>query len=382
MYPIAKVLMRRHQLQVLGFRAGPEIFDPYRDEFEYETLLLRKHPFFLRQLRTLAQRVQADAVFAFKPLPSSLWVGLAARRRLGIPLFLDVEDWETGWYRDVPRRDMLLHLLHVERPNGLLWTWFSERLIRRCDEVFVVSRFLQDRCGGTLLPHGADTALFDPARWPADEARRHLGLAPGRYVAFTGCAMPSKGLEDLLEAMQRLNAPDLRLLLVGSFSHDPAYGESLRSRFGRRLVYVGPRPHHEMPLYLAAADIVALPQRPCHETLAQVPGKVFEAMAMARPILATAVGDLAEILRGCAQVVAPCSLDSLRDGLARLLEDRLEAVRLGECARQRCRESYSWDAMERILDERIARWEHQDHARGSLGSSNAAAAPALDQPMT
>lgn len=357
-YPIAKVLARRHQLQVLGFRSAPAIFEPYRDEFEYETLLLRHHPAFLSQLRALSRRVEADALLAFKPLASSLWLGLAARRRLRVPLFLDIEDWEAGWYYDVPRSDALRHLAHVERPNGLLWTWLSEKLVRRCDDVFVVSRFLQQRFGGTLLPHGADTTVFDPVRWPPDEARRQLGLPPGRYIVFTGSPMPNKGLGDLLEALEALAIPDLRVLLVGSFAHDPGYGERLQARHGRRLIYVGPRPHREMPLYLAAADLVALPQQPCRETRAQVPGKVFEAMAMGRPILATDVGDLAEILAGCGLVIPPANPVALQDGLRRLLDDRPAAEQLGRGARARCQERYSWNAMERILDERLARWEH------------------------
>lgn len=121
-YPIARVLQRRHELQVLGFRSGPEIFAPYRDAFEYETTLVRRMPAFLGQVRAMAARVRADAVYAFKPLATSLWAGLLARRRLGIPLFLDVEDWEFGAYLDGTWRDRLHHLAHLERPDGFLWT--------------------------------------------------------------------------------------------------------------------------------------------------------------------------------------------------------------------------------------------------------------------
>src|SRR5262245_27610265 len=108
-----------------------------------------------------------------------------------------------------------------------------------------------------------------------------------------------------------------------------------------------------MPLYLAAADLVALPQRPCRQTRAQVPGKGFEAMAMARPILATAVGDLGEILDGCGLVIEPEHEDALREGLRRLLDAPDEAAALGRRARERCIERYSWDAMEHILDGRL-----------------------------
>ena len=355
-YPIAKVLARRHQLQVLGFAFRNGVYPPYRDEFAYETLPARKLPTFLVQARELAARVEADAIYVFKALPSSLWVGLLAGRRLGVPVFLDLEDWEAGWYYDVPLADAARHLLHVERPNGFLWTWLSEWLVRRCDEVFVVSRFLQQKFGGTRLVHGADTTVFDPARWDRDEARRRIGLPEGRYAIFTGAAMPSKGVGDLLDAAERLGIPDFRVLIVGSFTHEPAYRETLLARHGNRVLIMDARPHSEMPLYLAAADLVAIPQRPGRETTAQVPGKVFEAMAMARPILATAVGDLPEILDGCATVVPPGSPDALAKGLERLLSDRDQAQALGRAARERCVEHYSWDAMEQVLEERLARW--------------------------
>src|SRR6185295_9969072 len=142
-YPIARVLARRHRLQVFGFRSGREVFPPYANEFAYETLPQRRLPASLGQVRALARRIEADAVLAFKPLASSLWPALRAARRLRVPLLLDVEDWEAGWYYDVPLADRLRHLAHVERANGLFWTWLNERLVPRCDEVFVVSRFLQ-----------------------------------------------------------------------------------------------------------------------------------------------------------------------------------------------------------------------------------------------
>ena len=139
-YPIAKVLARRHDIQLFGFRFGETVFPPYSREFSYDTVRARPMPAFLRQVEELSRRIDADVVYAFKPLPSSLWVGLRARRRLEVPLFLDIEDWEAGWYGDVPLSDRLRHLAHLERPNGLLWAWLTERLVGKADQVFVVSR--------------------------------------------------------------------------------------------------------------------------------------------------------------------------------------------------------------------------------------------------
>ncbi len=355
-YPIARVLQRRHEVQVLGFRSGPEVFAPYRDAFAYDTAPLRAAPAFLAQAWALAGRVRADAVLAFKPLASSLAAGLFARLRRRIPLFLDVEDDELGGFFDGSWRDALHHLAHVERAHGLLWTALARPGAALADEVFVVSSELQRRFGGTRLVHGADTAAFDPARFPRDAALRRVGLPDARYVVFTGTPNASKGLDDLLAAVERLGDGRLRLLVVGAF-HDDGERRRLEARHGPRLLCLGPRPHDEMPHFLALADVVALPQRLTRTTRAQVPGKVFEAMAMACPILATAVSDLPEILDGCGRVVPPADPDALATGLEALLARPDDARNLGRGARERCRERYSWDAMEGVLDARLARWE-------------------------
>jgi glycosyltransferase involved in cell wall biosynthesis len=169
--------------------------------------------------------------------------------------------------------------------------------------------------------------------------------------------MPSKGLEDLLEAVSVVGDRKLRVLVVGSFRHDPKYRQRLLERYGNRVVLIGPRPHTEMPMFLAIADMVVLPQRVTRATIAQVPGKVFEAMAMARPIVATAVSDLPEILDGCGIVVPPESVDRLAEAIDQLLSRPEDARALGQDARVRCREHYSWDAMERVLDGRLRKWE-------------------------
>src|SRR5882672_2953556 len=183
-YPIAKVLARHHEIRVVGFRFGDTVFEPYRDEFDYEAIAARRVPAFLKQVWSIARDIRADAVYVFKPLPSSLWVGLLARGKHRVPLFLDIEDWEAGWYHDVPMLDAVRHLLHVDRPNGFVWTWLSERMVAYADEIFVASRFLQKRFGGNVLVHGADTTVFDPAIWDPVVARSRTGLGEGRHIVF------------------------------------------------------------------------------------------------------------------------------------------------------------------------------------------------------
>ncbi len=353
-YPIAKVLQRNHEVTVAGFRYDDSLFAPYADEFDYHTQIVQPLPKFIAQVRSLARSFDADVIYAFKPLSTSLWSGLATRRRLDIPLVVDVEDWELGWYLDRRPRDQLSHLRSVRFPNAMFWTAVNEALVRLADHRFVVSSFLQRRFGGTILTHGPDTDLFSPARWDRAAALQELGLPDQRYVLFAGSAMPNKGLEEVLTAVEQLNQPDLNVLLVGSARHDPGYQRHLVERFGHVMTVVGPRPHHEMPLFLAVATFVVLAQRRSRETLAQVPGKVFEAMAMGVPILATPISDLPTILQGAGVMIEP-EVDDLTEKLRSLLDNDQERRRLGAAARERCVSRYGWDAMERILENDLSR---------------------------
>jgi glycosyltransferase involved in cell wall biosynthesis len=145
----------------------------------------------------------------------------------------------------------------------------------------------------------------------------------------------------------------LKLLLVGGARREE-YMEELRALGGERLIHVGFQPHERMPEFLAVADAVALPSRRSRHAEAQVPGKVFEAMAMAKPVIATRTSDLPEILEGCGWLVEPNNVDDLTERLSYLCENLDEARGLGERARQRCIEDYSVDAVDRMLQGVLA----------------------------
>jgi len=65
-------------------------------------------------------------------------------------------------------------------------------------------------------------------------------------------------------------------------------------------------------------------------------------MALARPIVSTAVSMIPEILDGCGLVVAPGDVPALTSAIKRLLDDADEAAALGRRARQRCEARYSF----------------------------------------
>src|SRR5207244_11528969 len=89
----------------------------------------------------------------------------------------------------------------------------------------------------------------------------------------------------------------------------------------------GAVPFDDVPRYLVAADVVAVPQRATTDTLGQVPAKLFDAMALARPIVSTTVSMIPEILDGCGCLVPPGNVPALAGARRRLLADADEAAR-------------------------------------------------------
>jgi len=164
---------------------------------------------------------------------------------------------------------------------------------------------------------------------------------------FLGTPRGYKGVADLAAAVSRLGRPDVVLALVGT---DPASdtGRGLAARHpGLRLV--GQVPITQVPAYLAAADVVVVPQRESSDTRGQVPAKLFDAMALGRPIVSTRVSMIPEILEGCGLLVEPGEVGALGEAIARLLDRPDEARRLGLAARRRAVERYSFEAARRAL---------------------------------
>jgi teichuronic acid biosynthesis glycosyltransferase TuaC len=142
-----------------------------------------------------------------------------------------------------------------------------------------------------IVPNGVDTTLFKPA--DRAEARQELGVAPGaRLVLYVGRIEREKGAVDLLRAFGP-DAPRLRgvqLVLVGDGS---ALQEcrQLAAETGVQATFKGARPHAEVPRWLAACDVLALPS--WHEGM---PNAVLEAVACGRRVVATRVGGIPDLV--------------------------------------------------------------------------------------
>lgn len=295
-------------------------------------------------LRQLAAMVNGRLVYALKPRLTSFGAGLLARRQSGLPLVLDIDDWEGGFYRDRPRQMLKAELRHPGNLNNALTTLALERLTGRAEAVTVSSTFLKRRFGGLLVPHCRDTARLDPDKYDRKEIRARHSWSDSLVVMFLGTPTAHKGIDILLAAAGMMDVPGLRVVIAGAGAGSPYWQRAGRQN-GHEVEVLGQMPMSEIPVLLAAADIMVMPQLAGPASAGQVPAKLFDAMAMGRAVIASAVSDIPGILGDSGLLCQPGSAVDLAAKLTVLAASPEWRRVLGARARQRCIDRYSHEAV-------------------------------------
>jgi len=370
-YLLAKILQRRYEVEIVGPIFGNGIWKPVASDksitYKFVKIEGKFKPYW--QIRKLAEKIDGDVIYASKPLFTSFGIGLLQKFLKNKPLVLDIDDWQMGFIKDVYSRlsliqsfkSLVVAALYLYRTSSYWNSLLGEKLSHLADEITVSNNFLREKFGGIIIWHGRDTKTFDPARFDRYLLRRKYQIDEAKKVVmFSGTPRPFKGIEDLIKAMKLIRDQDTLLVIVG-IDYKNFYClnlvETAQKVLGGKFKGFGLQPFEKIPEFLAMADVVVIPQRKNFATIGQVPAKVFDAMAMAKPIIATSVSDLPEILDGCGWIVEPGNPKQLAEMIQYVLNNPEEAKVMGQRARQKCIEKYSWDAIEKILLKIFRKYE-------------------------
>lgn len=353
-YVLAKLLERNYDVEIVGPKLNKEIWEPIKDEYDYQEVRSGPRMYqFLPSVPDILDLISGDVVYVSKPLTTSYGIGLLATLGRNRPLVLDIDDWETGFnYEHGTAGTYLREIPRLINANSYFYTRSFEALSSIADARTVSNRFLQHKFGGTVVPHAKDTDTIDPSRFDSDTLRDELDLPKDKFlVMFSGTPRPHKGVDDLARAVSSLNSDNIRAVVVGA--HESEYVDKIQQIGGKSVIVRGMQPFDEIPKWVATADVIAIPQKVCPATRGQLPSKVFDAMAMAKPIIASDVNDLSKVLDGCGVLIEPENTLQLREAILNLYKNPQQRKELGGSARKRCIDRYSFDALAPVLNDVI-----------------------------
>jgi len=203
--------------------------------------------------------------------------------------------------------------------------------------------------GARVVPNGVSCDIVPGA---AERVRAELGLEPSApLVVHVGNIRPHKGHANLVAAMPRLLAshPDVTVVSIGGEKHE---GDLPRVRamaaqagVSDRLRFLGRR--QDALDFIAAADLFANPS-----DFEGLPVAVLEAMALSRPVVATAVGGMPSLIIDgeTGVLVPPGDPEALASGIARILDNPALAGELGAAGAKVVERDYSLEAMVRAFE--------------------------------
>jgi colanic acid biosynthesis glycosyl transferase WcaI len=163
-------------------------------------------------------------------------------------------------------------------------------------------------------------------------------------VVYAGTVGMSQGVGTLVEAAELLSGdPGIEIVIAGDGAEGPELRRRLYEKDLPNVRMLGRVPHERIPgLYCDAdAAVVLLRDKPLFE--GALPTKMFEAMSAGRPLVLSAAGEAANLVREseCGVVVAPERPRELADALSSLAQDRQRAAQLGAAGRQAILDGYS-----------------------------------------
>ncbi len=199
----------------------------------------------------------------------------------------------------------------------------------------ILARGWQPTARVFVIPDAYDDAVYYPR--PQSEARAALGLAQdAKIVAYAGLTFKYRGLDVLLRAFQTWGEVNARLVLAGGREFEIRELRALAAQLGiaAQVDLIGRKPAETIAQLLAAADALVIPDTVTDATAS--PLKMFEYMAMARPVVCVERPALCEILGDAALYFPRGDVGALANALARAVQGDLDA--LAQRARARAAE--------------------------------------------
>jgi len=226
----------------------------------------------------------------------------------------------------------------------------EKRVLMSVGAIVVVSNFLRDYLLNLgipaskiqVIPNGVDPNRFNPSI-NGEFIRKKCRIKDKIVIGFVGGFNKWHGADSLILAASYIikKIKNIHFLLVGD---GPMRGSSEKfvrdSGMSEYVTFTGSVLYEDIPQYIAAMDITSMPSSNSWGS----PIKIFEYMAMEKPIIAPRVGPVEEIIDDGKEglLIDPGNKDQLRDAILYLCENEELKNQIANNARQKVLKNYTW----------------------------------------
>lgn len=368
------------------FRAQHEVVDGIR-VIRVWTLLAANAGFVKRILNYLTYMISAtwvgmrvtrpDVVIATSPQFFCGWAGVLVQFLRRLPFVLEIRDiWpESITAVGAMQRGSLYRMLE----------WLERRMYHSADRIVAVGNGYKQNVAaksGTsenirVIYNGVDGEAFCPMS-PDAEFLKSVGMTKRFVCSYVGTVGMAHGLEVVLTAAEKIRSlgrSDIGFLIVGDGARREELSREAEMRGVNDLVkFTGRLPKEQMPQVLASSHTLLVHLRGSELFSTVIPSKIFEAMAMCRPIIMGVKGESAEIVArsGAGVPMVPDDADSLVNCVVSLADDAALYEQLSSKGREFVLREFSRDSFaadfQQLLETLVL---HRGHGRAECAAQDA-----------
>ena len=308
-------------------------------------------------LKALFLRERFDVMVAISPLPNGIAAMVVSKLR-GWPMMFDVCDiW--------PDCAIAVGMLQNKFLQRIAF-WFERKVNTYARRIGVVTRgFITNLTDKgvplekiRLLPDWVDLSVYDASLVDREAARQRWDL-DGKFVASFlgnfGLLMGLEALMDTARVMQQRGHDDILFLFVGKGAALPMIEDRIKQDQLRNVRVMPYQPRELVPSLLAASDVLLVTYRKDPITLITTPSKIYEYMAIERPIVAGVEGVIGEILTeaGCGLISPTRNPEELADYILQVkaMEDKGDAM--GHKGREYARRYFTFEKVSADYEQAV-----------------------------
>jgi len=299
------------------------------------------------RMHSIPRLTEPDITIGTSPTFFAAMSAATAGHRYKAPFFMEVRDlWPACFVElGVLKNKFLIKLLEK----------WELALYRRADRVITVTEaFRQNLISRRIpagkvcnIPNGADEDYWKPQSTPPSLARS-LGINEAFTVLYIGAHGISQALSKVLDAARILNfGPNIQFVFVGEGAEKEKLINQARQQQLNNVFFFNSVNKEQVRKFYAVADVCLVPLRDISLFQSFIPSKMFEMMAMEKPIIASVRGEAAIILEESkgALVVPPEDSKAIANAILKIYQDPSLKQEMGEAGRAHVIANYSRRAL-------------------------------------